>query len=51
VPAQARYLGQVEAESVDEPVDGVAGFVGEDFDQVVSGQFAGGLFGVGEAEC
>ena len=49
VPAEARDLGQVEAEALDEPVDGVARLVGEDFDEVVSGQFACGFLGVGKA--
>ncbi len=49
VPTETGDLAEIEVELLDEPVDGVAGFVGEDLDQVVSGEITGGLLGVGEA--
>lgn len=46
---QPRNLGEVEVELLHEPVDRIAGLVGQDVDEVVPSQLARGLFGVGEA--
>lgn len=39
VPTQTRNLAEIEVELLNKPVDGIARFVGEDFDQVVSSEF------------
>lgn len=48
MPTQARHLGQVQAEPLNQPVDCITGSIGEDFDQVVSSEFTGRLLGIGE---
>jgi len=49
VSTQSRDLGQVEVETLDQPVDGISRSVGKHLDQVVSCEFSRRLFGVGEA--
>jgi hypothetical protein len=49
VAAETGDLGEVEAEALDEPVDGVTRAVREDVDQVITGQLTGRLLGVREA--
>jgi hypothetical protein len=52
VTTETRDLGEVEVEALNEPVDGVTRLVGEDLDEVVTGELTGRLLGVGEAmEC
>jgi hypothetical protein len=50
VATETRDLGEVKAEALNEPVDGVARAVGEDVDEVVASKVTGRLLGVGEAE-
>lgn len=48
--AEARDLGEVEPEAVDEPVDGVGGAPGEHADEVVARELLGGALGVLEED-
>jgi hypothetical protein len=46
---QSGDLAEIEVESFSEPVDGITGFVGEDLDEVVSGEFSRRFLGIGKA--
>jgi hypothetical protein len=49
VATKTRDLGEVKVEALNEPVDGVTRTVGEDVDQVVTGELTSRLLGVGKA--
>ena len=49
VSTESGDLGEVEVESLGEPVDGISGSVGQDLDEIVSSEFTSRFFGVGEA--
>ena len=49
MPAEAGDEGEVNAEGVDEPLEGGRGVVGERFDEVGAGEIARGGFGVAVA--
>jgi hypothetical protein len=46
---QSGDLAEIKVESLSKPVDGITGIVGEDLDEVVSGEFSCGFLGIGKA--
>ena len=48
VPTEAGDEGEVDAEGIDEPLEGRRGVVGERFDEAGTGEVARGGFGVAE---
>jgi hypothetical protein len=49
VSTKSRDFTEIEIEFLDQPVDCITGFVSENFDKVITGEFTCRLFGVGEA--
>lgn len=50
VTAETRHLFERKIERIVQPIDGLAGLAGENFDKIVTGQIAGGSLGVVEKD-